>query len=132
MWDSSLSAIEDAKEAVITKELGQELTSNKGQAEEELEESEYTCSPLTLLGVQPAKPGEINTMPRYGVKSVPAQSGDAVTLAEFLKESDRELYTFLMFCIYVNDLANSNSTIRSCIDLAKRADELFTTVGLEC
>ena len=48
-----------------------------------------------------------------------------VMLAEFLKESDRELYTFLMFCIYVDDLANSNSTIRSCIDLAKRADELL-------
>ena len=38
---------------------------------------------------------------------------------------------FLMFCIYVDDLANSNSTIKSCIDLAKRADELFATVGLE-
>ena len=55
-----------------------------------------------------------------------------VMLAEFLKESDRELYTFLMFCIYVDDLANSNSTIRSCIDLAKGADELFATVGLQC
>ena len=50
-----MSAIEDAKEAVITKELGQESTSKKGQAEEELEESESTCSPLTLPGVQPEK-----------------------------------------------------------------------------
>ena len=72
-------------------------------------------------------------MPRYGVKNVSSQSGYAVEeLTEFVKESDRELYTFLMFCIYVDDLANFNSTIKSCIDLAKRADELFATVGLEC
>ena len=69
----------------------------------------------------------------YGVKSVSAQSGyDVVKLAEYVKESDPELYMFLMFCIYVDDLANSNSTIKSCIDLAKREDELFATVGMEC
>ena len=37
-----------------------------------------------------------------------------------------------MFCIYVDDLGDSKPTIKSCIDLAKRADELFATVGLEC
>ena len=52
------------------KELGQESTSKKGQAEEESEESESTCSPLTLPGVQPAEPGEINTTPRHRVKSL--------------------------------------------------------------
>ena len=76
--------------------------------------------------------GVITTL-MYGVKSVSAQSGYAAEeLAEIVKESGPELYMFLMFCIYVDDLANSNSTIMSCIDHAKRADELFATVSLEC
>ena len=40
---------------------GQESTSKKGQAEEELEEPKSTCSPLTLPGEQPEKPGETDT-----------------------------------------------------------------------
>ena len=72
--------------------------------------------------------GVITTL-MYGVKSVSAQSGYAVEeLAEFVKDSDPELYIFLMFCIYVDDLGDSKPTIKSCIDLAKRADELFATV----
>ena len=49
------------------KDLGHESTSKKGQAKEESEESESTCSPLTLPGVQLSKPGEINTTPRHRV-----------------------------------------------------------------
>ena len=69
----------------------------------------------------------------YGVKSVAAQSGFALEqLAEIVKESDPELYAFLMFCLYVDDLGESKPTVEACQELSKRADELFATVSLEC
>ena len=40
---------------------GQESTSKKRQAKEDLKESQSTCSPLTLPGELPERPGENNT-----------------------------------------------------------------------
>ena len=90
---------------------------------------------LWLQGLDPeasVEEGVITTL-MYGVKSVAAQSGYALEqLAELVKESDPELYMFLMFCLYVDDLGNSKPTLEACLELAKRADELIATVNLEC
>ena len=80
----------------------------------------------------PLEEGCITTL-IYGVKSVAAQSGYALEqLADIVKETDPDLYSFLKFCLYVDDLGNSKSSLESCFELAKRADELFSTVNLHC
>ena len=70
----------------------------------------------------PIEEGVITTL-MYGVKSVAAQSGYALEqLAETVKESDPELYDFLMLCLYVDDLGNSQPTLDSCLQLAQRTE----------
>ena len=44
---------------------GQESTSKKGQSEGALEESKPACSPLTLPGEQPERPGETQNQPSF-------------------------------------------------------------------
>ena len=89
---------------------------------------------LWQLDLDPDSPileGVIRTL-IYGVKSVAAQSGYALELlAETVKETDPELYDFLMLCLYVDDLGISLPTLESCLQLAKRTDELFSSVSLE-
>ena len=85
-----------------------------------------------LNSTAPIQEGVITTL-MYGVKCVAAQSGYALEqLAEVVKETDPELYIFLKLCLYVDDLANSKKSLNSCINLSKRADELFATVNLHC
>ena len=90
---------------------------------------------LWQQGLNPEAPieeGVITTL-IYGVKSVAAQSGYSLELlAETVKETDPELYDFLMLCLYVDDLGNSLHALESCLQLAQRTDELFSSVGLEC
>ena len=86
---------------------------------------------LDLDPVSPILEGVIRTL-IYGVKSVAAQSGYALELmAATVKETDPELYDFLMLCLYVDDLGISLPTLESCLQLAKRTDELFSSVSLE-
>ena len=69
----------------------------------------------------------------YGVKSVSAQTEFALSeLAEHIRKEDPELALFLIMSRYVDDLMESKSTKKECIDLSKAADELFEKVGLKC
>ena len=80
----------------------------------------------------PVLEGVITTL-IYGVKSVSKQSEDAVEqLAETVKDDDPELAFFLRCCRYVDDMGESKSEKSLCKDLAARADQLFSMVGLEC
>ena len=80
----------------------------------------------------PVKEGTITTL-MYGVKCVAAQSGHALQeLAETVKNEDPALYDFLKYCVYVDDMASSSSDLGACQELTRRADKLFSRVGLEC
>ena len=68
----------------------------------------------------------------YGVKSVSAQSEFALEeLANSVSQSDPELAEFLRWCRYVDDLGSSETSKSRCLDISKRADQLFAKVGLE-
>ena len=69
----------------------------------------------------------------YGVTSVSAQSELAMKdLAEYIREREPELALLLLMSRYVDDLQESKATQEECINLAKVADEVFASVGLEC
>ena len=80
----------------------------------------------------PLLEGVITTL-IYGVKSVSKQSEDAVEqLAETVRDDQPELASFLLFCRYVDDLAESKAEKKLCKDLGAKADLLFSMVGLKC
>ena len=69
----------------------------------------------------------------YGVKSVSAQSEDAIKqLAETVRPSKPRLADFLLYCLYVDDIGESKGTEEECKELATQADQVFAMVGLEC
>ena len=69
----------------------------------------------------------------YGVKSVAGQSECSLEqLADIVEEIDPELAELLRLCRYVDDIGDSKPKAEQCQDLARRADDLFARVGLEC
>ena len=69
----------------------------------------------------------------YGVKSVAAQSEAGVAkLAQYIGKKHPTLAEFLINSRYVDDLADSKSTLKSCQTLTQQADELFKQVSMDC
>ena len=69
----------------------------------------------------------------FGVRSVSAQTEAAVVkLANHVRGNNPRLADFLLNGRYVDDLADSHANLDTLKDMVAEADELFTSVGLQC
>ena len=69
----------------------------------------------------------------YGVKSVAAQSEAGIAkLAKYVEKKHPMLAEFLINSRYVDDLADSKSTLAACHVVTQFADDLFKQVGMDC
>ena len=80
----------------------------------------------------PVKDGVIRTL-IYGVGSVSAQTENGMRkLSSLIKDEKPNVKTLIDERMYVDDAAESKSTMEECIKLARDADEVFARVGLKC